>query len=110
MQRTRSFFRAAPAAALIALAAACGGDADAADKGGPGGPGGGRNAGVNLSPANVASPRRAPMEDAVAHAIEQGPLLSLGVEERFLLLGEQLDGELLLGFMPLLAEATLPPD
>jgi membrane fusion protein, multidrug efflux system len=66
VQRTVSFFRAASAAALVAVAAACSQDADAADKGGPGGPGGGRNAGVTLAPANVASPQRAPMEDAVA--------------------------------------------
>ena len=74
MQRTLSIFRAAPAAALIALAAACSGEADAADKGGPGGPGGGRNASVALSPANVASPRRAPMEDAVAVTGNLAPL------------------------------------
>ncbi len=66
MQRTVSFFRAASAAALVAVAAACSSDADAAGGEAKGGPGGGRNASVTLAPANVASPRRAPMEDAVA--------------------------------------------
>ena len=66
MQRTVSFFRAASAAALVAVAAACSRDADAAAGEAKGGPGGGRNAGVTLAPANVASPQRTPMEDAVA--------------------------------------------
>jgi RND family efflux transporter MFP subunit len=71
VQRSTSshILRAASLAAMVAAAAACSRDADAAGgapkggPGGPGGPGGGRS--VTLAPGDVASPRRAPMEDAI---------------------------------------------
>jgi RND family efflux transporter MFP subunit len=76
VQRTLPFFRAASLAALVAAAAACSSDAEGAgaEKGGPGGGPGGRSASVSLAPANVASPRRAPMEDAIAVTGTLAPL------------------------------------
>ena len=69
MRRPASpIFHAASLAALLAAAAACSGDADAA-KGpggaGPGGGPGGRSPEVTLAPANVATPSRAALEDAI---------------------------------------------
>lgn len=70
-------FRALSAAALVAAAAACSQDAGAREpgKGGPGGgPGGRGGAGVTLAPADIASPRRAPLEDAIPVTGSLAPL------------------------------------
>jgi membrane fusion protein (multidrug efflux system) len=60
----RVHLRAAAVAAMVAWAAACGEKADAAPGGG--GPGGGRGPSVTLAATDVASPRLAPLEDAIA--------------------------------------------
>jgi RND family efflux transporter MFP subunit len=58
--------RAAACVALLAVAAACGGEAGAeTPKGGPGGPGGGRGPSVTLAATDVATPQLMPLEDAI---------------------------------------------
>jgi membrane fusion protein (multidrug efflux system) len=71
VHRTASLLRAATLAALLGTAA-CGGDSDAAPA--PGGPGGGRSAGVTLKATDIATPTRAPMEDAIAVTGTLAPL------------------------------------
>jgi RND family efflux transporter MFP subunit len=58
--------RGAACVALLAVAAACGGEAGAeTPKGGPGGPGGGRGPSVTLAATDVATPQLMPLEDAI---------------------------------------------
>lgn len=65
-RRIFPFFR--PAAAVVSLAAlaACGGDKQAEAAQGPGGGGAARTPTVTLAPSDVATPKRVPLEDAIA--------------------------------------------
>ncbi|HEY0038696.1 MAG TPA: efflux RND transporter periplasmic adaptor subunit [Longimicrobium sp.] len=66
MHLSHDSLRGAACVALLAVAAACGGEAGAeTPKGGPGGPGGGRGPSVTLAATDVATPQLMPLEDAI---------------------------------------------
>lgn len=72
--------RAAAMAAMLVSAAACGGEADAA--GGAGGRPGGGGPSVTLAATDLASPRRVPLEDAIAVTGNLEPLERAEVRSR----------------------------